>query len=77
MDSFTLGFVGNLGCSRDLYFLIGKVFFSVIRFSKGMVWMSLKRTITSYLKHNGPTLLKEKGIPLLKKELAKRKGKKL
>jgi hypothetical protein len=39
--------------------------------------MSLKRTITNYLKKKGPTLLKEKGIPLLKKELEKRKGKKL
>jgi len=39
--------------------------------------MSLKKTITSFLKNKGPALLKEKGIPLLKKELEKRKGKKM
>lgn len=38
--------------------------------------MSLKKTITNFIKKKGPILLKEKGIPLLKKELEKRKGKK-
>lgn len=38
--------------------------------------MSIKRTITNYLKKEGLILLKQKGIPLLKKEINKRKGKK-
>ncbi len=38
--------------------------------------MSLKKTIKQLIKKQGVKLLKEKGLPIIKKELAKRKGKK-
>ncbi len=38
--------------------------------------MSLKRMLKNYIKKEGVKFVKEKGIPLIKKELKKRSGKK-